>query len=306
MASSLPLPHATTVRLWDARTGKSRGILKGHSHWIDAVAFSPDGQFVASASWDKTVRLWDLRTGVLQGIFIGHSDSVYAVAFSPDGLLVASTSRDETVRLWDARTTGISRGVLKGHSSFVKAVAFSPDGQLVASASWDKTVRLWDARTGTPYGVLKGHTHWVEAVAFSPDDQFVASASPLDKTVRLWNIRTEEATQTLDTGEYIHNLCFSSDGSFLETNRGQITLSSGVSRSSSNPLGHLYARKRWVPWKTGNVLWLPHDYQAECLAVRNNVLALGDASGRVTFIEFNPAKMPAGKSLQDQLGPDLA
>lgn len=93
-----------TVLLWDTATGVLQQTLKGHSYWIETLAFSPDGQLLASGSHDKTVRLWDTATGALHQTLKGHSRGVQKVAFSPDSQLLASGSYWERIRLWDTAT----------------------------------------------------------------------------------------------------------------------------------------------------------------------------------------------------------
>jgi WD40 repeat protein len=132
-----------TVVLWDTRTYERSAPWSGHRALINAVAFSPDGRRLASASADRTVRVWRVATGECEAVLRGHTDDVYAVAFHPDGTRLATAGRDRAVWLWDL-TRGKEVTRLPGHTSYVWSLAFSPDGQALVSGSGDSTVRLWD------------------------------------------------------------------------------------------------------------------------------------------------------------------
>jgi Flp pilus assembly protein TadD len=113
--------------------------LKGHTSVVYGVAFSPDGQWLASASADQTVKVWDARTGQEILTLKGHTGRVVGVAFSPDEQRLAWASWDWTVRVWDART-GQETLTLKGHRGMIHGVVFSPDGQRLAAGNADQMV----------------------------------------------------------------------------------------------------------------------------------------------------------------------
>jgi len=168
--------------------------LKGHSDPVWSVAISPDGQLLASGSWDKTIKIWNLGSGELLHDLTGHSYRVRSVAFSPDGQLLASGSRDKTIKIWDLGS-GKLLHTLAGHYRWVRSVAFSPDGQLLASGSKDK-IKIWDLGSGKLLRTLTGHSDPVMSVAISSDGQLLASGSK-DKTIKIWNLESGKLLRTL-------------------------------------------------------------------------------------------------------------
>jgi WD40 repeat protein len=201
-----------TVRIWDIDSRKVIHSLTGHSAWVNSIAFSPDGQTLASGSDDGIIKLWDVRTGQEKRTLKGHSVSVHSIAFSPDGQTLACGSF-KMIQLWKVSTAGWKPN-LYGHSGAVDSVVFSPDGQTLASASSvDGTIKLWNISTGQEQLTLK-HPDWVYFVAFSPDGQTFASGGGYkERAIKLWDVHTWREKSTLQGhSDKIRSIAFSPDG----------------------------------------------------------------------------------------------
>jgi WD40 repeat protein len=171
---------------------------------------------------------------------------------------------------------------------YLRAVVFSPDGQLVASASDDRTVRVFETATGQCRSMLEGHSDSVWAVVFSPDRQLVASASD-DRTVRVWETATGQCRSVLEgQSSLIYHIAFSLDGQTLQTNRGEISLPSGLVAASAilqnEEPSCTTVEGQWILRQKQRFLWLPPECRNCVTAVYKHIVCLGCNSGRIALL----------------------
>ncbi|HEV7881232.1 MAG TPA: c-type cytochrome [Bradyrhizobium sp.] len=221
------------IAIWTAGNAQPDAVLEGHTAPIAALAVSPDGTALASASWDQTVRLWPLAGGAPR-VLEGHTQNVNGVAFAPDGRTLVSVSYDQSLRIWplagsaspvvvampvplNAVAIGgngeIAAGGADGRLYFLSgdgarageiaagprpviSIATSPDGALVAAAGIGGTVAVIDRRTRDLARTLVGPGLPVWSVAFLPDSRTLLTGGA-DNIIRRWNAVTGEPVDPL-------------------------------------------------------------------------------------------------------------
>jgi WD40 repeat protein/transcriptional regulator with XRE-family HTH domain len=178
---------------------------------IISLAFTPDGERLATGDADGKIRLWRVADGKQLLTIQGHGSWVWSIGFSPDGQTLASGSEDSAICLWDA-TSGQCLKTLQGQTNGVRSVSFSPDGQQIASSSEDSTICLWDVASGQCLKTLQENTQRALTISFSPDGQTLVTGAD-DAAIRLWNVQNGQCLNVLHghTG-WIWSVCFSPDG----------------------------------------------------------------------------------------------
>ncbi|MBL7218975.1 MAG: protein kinase [Phycisphaerae bacterium] len=193
------------VKFWALETRRLRGRQT-------AMAFSPDGRWIATTGEAGTIRILDAATGKLDRMFVGHRGTVFDLSFSKDSRLLASASKDGTSIIWDF-SSGRRLHTLVGHEVPVMGVAFSPDGKTLATAG--RSVGLWDVRSGRFIRFLIYRDNGAGLLKWSPDGKMLATAGRRGSyNAYVWNIHSGQTLKSFETrlGDNRKLVAWSPDG----------------------------------------------------------------------------------------------
>ena len=199
------------IAVWTAGQLQPDLVLEGHSGPVVALAVSPDGSKLASASWDHSVRLWSLADGAAR-VFEGHRQNVNGVAFAPDGMSLVSVGYDLSLRIWHLPDGQPEVVTLPAP---LNAVTVAPDGEIVAGGSDGKLRML--TTDGKLSGEMAAGSTPIVALALSNNEALIAAAG-IDGTVTIVERKSRSVLRTLVVpGSPVWSLAFLHDAATLVT-----------------------------------------------------------------------------------------
>jgi WD40 repeat protein len=217
--------EGTTARIWDAETLKSVAVLN-HEGDVYSARFSPNSEFLVTASTDGKARIWESATGEKVAELIGHSGPVYGASFSRDGDLIVTASKDGTARIWDV---GLRDKIITADGP-VHNVAFGPGPGSIITTGTDGVISTWELTTGRNLKTLtRDAQRPVFETVVSPDGKLLATASwsqpqsaPTngvngEKFARIWNTETKSEIELKGHESPVHTVAFSPNSKLVVT-----------------------------------------------------------------------------------------
>ncbi len=179
-----------------------------------ALAFSPNGNLLATGSTNGVVNIWDIASDKIVASLNGHTDWIRAVEFSHDGNLLVSCGDDQTLRIWDVNEQTCIK-IIHAHVGRIWASGFSFDDGKLVSAGDDHQIKIWDVESGEHIKTLEGHIESISSISFAPDGQYLASGGE-DKMILVWEIdRNHKPQVCIQNDASIRSIRFSPDGGIL-------------------------------------------------------------------------------------------
>jgi WD40 repeat protein len=234
----------------DIKDEKDRPVGVAHMDIVQAIAFSPDGRYLASSAFQE-VLLWDVKTGALQRRIGGFADRVVALDFTKDSKFLATgggaPTEDGELKIIDPANGSVIVDIKSAHSDTVFGVRFSPDGTKIASCGADKFVKVFEVPSGKFIKPFEGHTHHVMDVGWKGDGKLLASCGA-DNECKVWDFEKGEKVRDIKAhGKQITRLIFVGATSQFLTASGDTTVkmwnvdNGGQVRNFSGSNDYLYA-----------------------------------------------------------------
>ncbi len=186
-------------------------VLEGHQEAVRSLAYSSDGKFLASGSFDGTIRIWDVPSGSLKESFNAHDDAIRSIAFSPDGDLLASVSFDQILKIRDL-SSGEFQTEIEAHQASINKVLFSPSGDVLYTTSLDNRILMWDVNTGNLVReIVNNHDGGILSLELSEKAGLLTSGG-IDGTIRVYDLQGEDTAYLGDHTGWVYDLAISPDG----------------------------------------------------------------------------------------------
>lgn len=298
-----------SVEVWNANTGEAKEMRLGHLHRVKSIAFSPDGNYIASVGgFSNTARLWNIQTEEKISIRRMHPKGFNLVVSALDGPIFATVGYDNAAYLWDGKT-GNHKITLTGHRKQVSCVAYSPDSKTIATGSSDRTIRLWDATTGTHQTTLASTVRGMRYLVYSPDGDTIVCGGR-NGSVQLWDTQTLKLKSTLiGHTARVKSIAYAPDGNTIatassdgtvrlwdaETGKSKVTLTGymRINAAAYSPDGKTIV--------TGNQDGKVHFWDVSTAALKNTFT--GAKNGGISNITYSPdgKTIAAVSSYNDQV-----
>ncbi len=190
--------HDHSITLWDLQTGRQTNTYSGHKEALTALAFSPDGRWMATGDMSNNLKLWEVTTRQEKKLTLhpgSQLSTLTGIVFTPDNRFFLTTDATSKIRVWEISTGSESSPFLAENDSLEKAVFF-PDGRRLLTTTKGQKLIIWDYPTKKKLMTLSGHKSYISAIEFSPDGQTFATSST-DRTVKLWSASERKELQTI-------------------------------------------------------------------------------------------------------------
>jgi WD40 repeat protein len=184
------------IIIWDINTGERVRTITAHDKAIKAVAITPDGQKLISASKDQTLIIWDLITGNQLKTLIGHTSHVLTLAITPDSKYVASGSADESIRIWNLDTGNLEKVLIGHHDTRINKIRLTNDGKYLISSADDNKLILWNLITGEECAFGQDFSNVSSLFTITPDDKKIISTC--NDTIKVWDLSINQRVEVID------------------------------------------------------------------------------------------------------------